>query len=776
MSDPYALVLARQARELFAGQLMRALPDWAQVCSQHLEMLIDQPKPPAEMQVIRDTWAIFNQRHAAWITSSRQSMLAMLEQPNKPALSPPATTRTTRRLELLDDRAIDSQIMASRLSVRVLDACSSEFNDLRVRIQFLEKREAFAEDDILLPDVFARMLVRQWLELQLPSEGWQLIQEALGAAMADQLLKAYQAANTFLISHDVMRDIDLRGLVRRTSGVAANGNHLAEQRPDSVRGTKKTDELDTNPTSGWFEESTRPGLMSAHSERQLITDSSPMLRARLRAQGMLGHLKRLLTEQLGDEFNAKQASLSVSPLLRQSMDRSVLPVMEEPDTRLAIDNKTETIDQHRVEQATVVLRQRSVELKTAASTPTEKATVEVVALMFQSIVAEERIPASVRLWFARLQIPVLRVALSEPEFFSMLEHPARRLIDRMGSCVMGFESNVNSVELEAEIRRVVQVIEQYPETGRRVFQLVYDEFQSFLTTWLSEQGPARRIVSVAQQVEQKETMSVQYTIELRKLLDDMPVRSEIRDFLFKVWVEVLALASVKYGHQHQETVSLKRVASDLLWAASSKPDRGERARVIQQLPSLLQQLRYGMELLGYSSDLQETYLQSVNNTLTDAFMSRTEVIPQKSLDLLACRLEQLEEYLPAIDTGDLELDNESIEIITGVDASSIEVICQGGTQPSEAMRTWARELQIGDWFGLEHNGKHHNVQLAWRSHHGQLYLFVSGHARCHLIQAHRVAAYLQAGLLVPIEEEALTVRATRAALIKLGANPERLLT
>ena len=39
----------------------------------------------------------------------------------------------------------------------------------------------------------------------------------------------------------------------------------------------------------------------------------------------------------------------------------------------------------------------------------------------------------------------------------------------------------------------------------------------------------------------------------------------------------------------------------------------------------------------------------------------------------------------------------------------------------------------------------------------------------------RMASYLQAGLLLPQEEEALTVRATRDALAKLEANPERLL-
>ena len=43
------------------------------------------------------------------------------------------------------------------------------------------------------------------------------------------------------------------------------------------------------------------------------------------------------------------------------------------------------------------------------------------------------------------------------------------------------------------------------------------------------------------------------------------------------------------------------------------------------------------------------------------------------------------------------------------------------------------------------------------------------------MQAKRLAAYLQAGLLLPAEEEALTVRATRDALAKLDANPERLL-
>jgi len=322
---------------------------------------------------------------------------------------------------------------------------------------------------------------------------------------------------------------------------------------------------------------------------------------------------------------------------------------------------------------------------------------------------------------------------------------------------------------------VVQVIEQYPETGRRVFQLVYDEFEKFLSTYLSENTNASRFVPIAQQIEQKETLSVQYTIELRKLLDDVPVRDEIREFLFKVWVEVLAVASVKFGMRHEETASLKQVASDLLWAASAKPNRNDRARVIQQLPGLLQRLRQGMSLLGYPPGLQDRHIKSVSDTLADAFMSRTEPIPQENLDRLSERLANLEDFLPEGGIGDLDLDNESIEMITGVDASNIEVISAGGSQPSEAMRAWAVELQIGNWYSLDHNGKLANVQLAWRSQRGQLFMFVTSGGRCYLMQVNRVASYLQAGLLLPSEEEALTVRATRDALAKLDANPERLL-
>src|SRR5213078_3920368 len=208
------------------------------------------------------------------------------------------------------------------------------------------------------------------------------------------------------------------------------------------------------------------------------------------------------------------------------------------------------------------LHQRKQALKAAAATPVERATIEIVALLFQSILMEDAIPATVRVWFARLQMPVLRV----------------------GDL------------LEKEIKRVVQVVEAYPDTGRRVFQTVLTEFEKFLEHYFRNENEAsKKGVSLAQQVEQRETLAIQYTIELRRMLNEVPVQEGVREFLFHVWADVLATTAVKFDLQSEETKAMKRAAADLIWSASAKVSREERAEVIRRLPPLLKTLRDGMQ-------------------------------------------------------------------------------------------------------------------------------------------------------------------------------------
>ncbi|MDT7513537.1 DUF1631 family protein [Rhodoferax mekongensis] len=531
----------------------------------------------------------------------------------------------------------------------------------------------------------------------------------------------------------------------------------------------------SNPTPFWRQSSgasSTPGqAYGAAEETRMLTATTPLARARSRAQGVIGQIRKLFVAHGGGDFVGTEHH-APSPALAAAMAYQPAGGVG----YAAGGTMYEDYSPAGVAKVAGDLREKSAELKKKAETKGEKATIEIVALMFQAILAEERIPPGIRVWFARLQMPVLRVALEDPDFFGTATHPARMLIDRMGSCVMGFDAaGVHGSAMEAEIKRIVQVIEQYPETGKKVYQIVFDEFQKFLSKFLTEKGPAQKVVGVAQQVEQKETLAIQYTIEMRNMLKDMPVRDEIRDFLFKVWAEVLAVAAVRKGPQHADTLVLKKSATDLVWAASAKPNRADRAKVIQDLPNLLLRLRSGMTLLAMAPSEQEAHVKRISDTLADAFMSKTQAIPQAKIDAMAQRLGNLEDFVSEDGMGDLPLDAESIEMMLGIDASAIEVVANGGSKPTAAMMAWAQELQLGTWYTLDHNNQITQVQFAWRSDRKHLNLFASTSGKSFLIQGGRLAAYLQAGLLLPQEEEALTVRATRDALAKLEANPERLL-
>ena len=142
---------------------------------------------------------------------------------------------------------------------------------------------------------------------------------------------------------------------------------------------------------------------------------------------------------------------------------------------------------------------------------------------------------------------------------------------------------------------------------------------------------------------------------------------------------------------------------------------------------------------------------------------------------MARRLAHLEDYLSDEALGDMPLSVENIELLLGIDASSIDVIADNGAPVEADMLAWAQQLAPGAWFTLDHNSRSAQVQYIWHSQRRQLHLFAASDGRSYLLQLRRLAAYLQAGLLVPQEEESLTLRATREALTKLDANPERLL-
>ena len=796
--------IAGQARRLYTEELVKGLVPLVQAALDGARALLDKPSEHAVFQRRRELMQTLMAGAQAWhrgVVSGLRRLLQQGGSASRPADLPPSgNSRDT--LTLVPDDTIELEIVTSRLALAIMDRGSWEFADLRSRIAHLEGRAELDAHDMLRAHVLSRIVFDAWRAAGLNLESWRELQPVVHDEFALLVEEAYHEANRWLMEQGVLAEVDLRPFIRRsrthpnaplgwqagtgvTYGPRDDGASIGLGGPSGYGPTTGFGGGPRSGFGGWVGGSggsggdARGGIVG--EETRMMTRGAPLTRSREHAEAMLGRINRLVGRHVPDfGHSTRSQNLPVQQRPAAVMSAGLARAIE--SAQQGIRQRLTPTAHHGEQMITAPvmledLHQRKQALKKAAATPEERATIEIVALLFQSILTEDRIPASVRVWFARLQMPVLRVAVTEPDFFATIDHPARRLIDRMGACVMGFDGAGASVgeALEKEIKRIVQVVEAYPDTGRRVFQTVLTEFEKFLEHYFSTENEAtKRGVSLAQQVEQRETLAIQYTIELRRMLNEVPVQEGVRQFLFHVWADVLATTAVRFGGQGEQTKTMKRAAADLIWSASAKVTREERAEVIRRLPVLLKSLREGMVSAGMDSGKQDEHIQQLNNSLAAAFTAKAAVIPDERLRELMERLETLEELLP--EAQDVDIDESMVLDLSGHRNSELEVVLDGGSMPAPAMVAWARELQVGSWYMLDRGGHSEAVQLAWHGLRKQLSLFVTPQGRCVLFQQHRLASYLQAGLMLPAQDEALTVRATRSALAKLDVDASRLLS
>jgi hypothetical protein len=778
--------IAAQARQRYIDGLLRGLSGLVNHISSSARDLLDKPAEYLTAQRRRDLVAGLMKQADPWQRAVATGLRHVLQHGASSVPMAELPPMLGGVLSLVDNDTIEREILTSRLALAIMDRAGWEFTDLRSRVAMLERRAEIDTHDMLRAHILARVVLDGWRSVGLSATDWREAQLLLHEGFAALAEEAYHETNRWLIEQQVMPDVDLRPYIRRSADVSAQPGRApaglaagAGYTTTAWRGPAP--EAGASRSAGARAAALHERSPDVGEETRMLTRPGPMARGSDHAEAVLGRLNRLVGRHLpgfADTTHARPVTDALSAAINNAQQNlrkrfapadGAAPELGPSGTPLAANAPTGPmlLDE---------LQQNKQALKQAASTPAERATIEIVALMFQSILTEDRIPAAMRVWFARLQMPVLRVAVSEPDFFATLDHPARRLIDRMGACVMGLDNASRTIgdALEKEIKRVVQVVEAYPDTGRRVFQTVLVEFEKFLEHFFKNENEAsKRGVSLAQQVEQRETLAIQYTIELRRMLNEVPVQEGVRQFLFQVWADVLATSAVRYGGQGPETKVMKRAAADLIWSASAKVTREERAEVIRRLPPLLKRLREGMASAKMTSERQDERINALNNALAAAFTAKVAVISNDRLQDLMERLESLEELLPG--AADVEIDESVVLDLSGHESSELEVVSDGGTMPSTPMVAWARELLVGSWYTLEYRGRHEPVQLAWHGLRRQLSLFVTPKGRCVLFQQQRLAAFLQAGLLLPAQDESLTVKATRNALERLDADPTRLM-
>ena len=101
---------------------------------------------------------------------------------------------------------------------------------------------------------------------------------------------------------------------------------------------------------------------------------------------------------------------------------------------------------------------QSLQARTEQWSPASSAALLQGGRLFQPILTDERLPVAVRLLVSRLQIPVLGVALQEPDLYTDAAHPLRRLLVAVSQEGM-WSKDVDARHLDSLLRELSWIVE-----------------------------------------------------------------------------------------------------------------------------------------------------------------------------------------------------------------------------------------------------------------------------------------------------------------------------
>ncbi len=257
-----------------------------------------------------------------------------------------------------------------------------------------------------------------------------------------------------------------------------------------------------------------------------------------------------------------------------------------------------------------LIRAHRDELRQASTGQLDHMVIDVVGSLFDQILSDPRVPPQMARQIARLQLPVLRVALRDPTFFSSRKHPVRRFINRIASLACAFDE-FDAGPGKEFLARVGELVQEIIEGDFDQVE-VYDAKLNLLEDFIEQQNEAdvSAKAPVAALLDGKESeLRVQqnYVLQVQAALAPLPMQDFLREFLSQVWSQALVESARRDGPQAQSTQRLRVAATELVLSVQSKNTPALRKEFLRRLPVLMKTLHEGLALIDWPQPAQQEF-------------------------------------------------------------------------------------------------------------------------------------------------------------------------
>ena len=344
-------------------------------------------------------------------------------------------------------------------------------------------------------------------------------------------------------------------------------------------------------------------------------------------QEVFGALQLLLAEVRGSGLPARELPAGAVPISSNDLLRLLSHMQQRlPDQSVAATDEFDLRNQ----LESLLGRASAKSGKARVVGEVDEDVINLVSMLFEFILDDRTLPDSLKALIARLQIPMLKVAVLDKTFFSRGSHPARRLLNEIASAALGWvdQDDVQRDTLYQRIDQVVQRLLNDFVDDPAIFAELLAEFMAFTgderrrsdlleqRTRDAEEGRAKSELA-RQQVEQALNQRL-----LGKTLPETVVR-----LLQEAWSKVLMLTCLKHGVESAQWQAVLVTMDELVWSVEPHEDPQARLRLLELVPGLLRSLREGLDSAGIDPFVTSEFFARLEALHVQAFQRFKRAMP-----------------------------------------------------------------------------------------------------------------------------------------------------
>ena len=655
-------------------------------------------------------------------------------------------------LELMGDGQVQEAVESARLQQLIRLACEAGLAGFSARLStaqgFLVVK---ADSNPLRPEIIAQALLKLLYAIPVSSQAracWLLDGAQL---MGEELQSLYVLLNDFLAR---------QGIAPAAYGVIAtpenNTRTFTRRRNDIFEEppVNQVDQVDQGAVSGKLEAPEDEATQA--SRKQLLT---------------LDHLHHLL---VGDYDNAKNEFSSFSDYASEEVARHefshTLPAALDVLTELEQKGLSKNREKAARLAPTQPLAQLRAHLKTDAKSLGQSLAIEVVGLMIEQMANDERLLMPVRLVIANAEPAFLRLAVTDPRFFSDKSHPARRLLETITSTSLGYasENAPGFPEYMQNLQEVAVLLTEEHASDASHFAMLLKDFERKQARHTPENRQSqRRAVQALVQAEERNLLALKIAAEIKARPDFVEVNRIITVFLTGPWSQVMAKERLLSQHGGSETTQavFSLTLGDILWSLDSSNATLHRTRFLKIIPEMLKSLREGLLSIDYPLEQSRTFFDELM-AIHQAGLRGQPSVPaavSQSRHTLEKMFESKEDddnaqpwLAPAEAQHSGFMEDWDVPARPGVASDPLWLQDKANqTRTASPESGESIELHLGDWVELLVDMQWLRAQLTWVSPHNTLYMFTSEGGRKHSMTFSVLYHLLELDLVKVVSQQGL---------------------